>query len=64
MLMIGVVLWLRGRMTAHWVTRGLRTFILLDSLLLFLASAVFSDGLLFVEQRGWTTTQEDSPTRR
>ncbi len=64
MLVIGVVLWLRGRMTAHWVRRGLVTFVLLDSLLLFLASAVVSDGLLFVVQRGWTARHGDTETMR
>lgn len=59
LLVVSVVLWLRARMGAHWVTRWLLACLLLDSVLLFFASAVLSDGVLFVLQRGWTTTQPD-----
>lgn len=60
MLVITLLLWLRRGMTAHWFTRWLLAFILLDSLLLFIASAVFSDGLLFIRNKAWQTHQPDA----
>jgi hypothetical protein len=60
MLVIVVVLWLQVDMTANWLSRWLLNFILFDSLLLFIASAVISDGLLFIRQRGWDVPQPDA----
>lgn len=51
MLALTVILWLRGRQQLPRIMRGLLTFLLLDSLLLF-AGSVISDGG-FVVQRGW-----------
>ena len=59
-LVIALLLWLRRGMSACWFTRWLLAFILLDSLLLFIASAVFSDGLLFLQQKAWQTTEPNA----
>lgn len=53
MLVIVVVLWLRVDVSAHMFIRWLLNFLLFDSLLLFIASAILSDGLLFIINREW-----------
>lgn len=53
MAVIATLLWLRRKSAAHWFTRWLLASILLDSLLLFFASAVLSDGVLFLREESW-----------
>ena len=53
MLLLAVVLWLRRRQRSSWVTRGLLSCVLLNSVLLFVGSLISDGG--FVLQRGWET---------
>jgi hypothetical protein len=53
MLLIIILLWAQVDETTTWFKRWLLNFLLFDSALLFFASAVLSDGLLFVLQKGW-----------
>jgi hypothetical protein len=57
LLIIVVLLWLQVDVTANEFTRWLLNFVLFDSLLLFIASAVLSDGLLFILHKDWKKTQ-------
>ncbi len=60
MLMIAVLVWLSRGRAANWFTRWLLASMLLDSLLLFFASAVLSDGVLFIREEAWKTNQPDT----
>ncbi len=53
MLLIATLLWSRQGRATNWFTRWLLGSILLDSLLLFFASAVLSDGMLFIREEAW-----------
>jgi hypothetical protein len=55
MLMIVVVLWLQVDVAAWEFTDWALNFVLFDSVLLFIASAVLSDGLLFILNKDWKT---------
>jgi hypothetical protein len=57
---IVVLLWLQVDVTANGFTRWLLNFVLFDSLLLFIASAILSDGLLFIRDKAWKVTQPDA----
>lgn len=60
MLAIAALLWRRRGMAANWFTRWLLAFMLLDAVLLFIASAVLSDGLLFIRNEGWKAKRPDA----
>ena len=60
MLVIAVLLWLQVDVTANGFMRWVLNFVLFDSLLLFIASAVLSDGLLFVLNKDWKAAQPDA----
>jgi hypothetical protein len=60
MLVIIVWLWLQAGGMANGLTGWLLNFLLFDSLLLFIASAVLSDGVLFILQKGWNPAQPDA----
>lgn len=60
MLVIAVWLWVQAGGTANGLTGWLLNFLLFDSLLLFIASAVLSDGVLFILQKGWNPVQPDA----
>ena len=59
MLVIAVLLWLRRGMAANGFTRWFLAFVLLDSVLLFIASAVFSDGMLFIREEAWKASKPE-----
>ena len=59
-LMIGVLLWMQAGGTANGLMGWLSNFLLVDSALLFFASAVLSDGVLFILQKPWMTAQSDA----
>ncbi|HEY0604188.1 MAG TPA: hypothetical protein VGD58_14815 [Herpetosiphonaceae bacterium] len=59
-LLIGVLLWMQAGGAANGLTGWLLNFLLFDSLLLFIASAVLSDGVLFVLQKGWLPARRDA----
>ncbi len=53
MLVIVAIVWFRVDASAARFIRWLLTFLLVDSVLLFITSAVLSDGLLFILNREW-----------
>lgn len=59
-LTFATLLWLRRGMATTWFTRWLLTFVLLDSVLLFIGSAILSDGVLFIRDEAWKATQPDA----
>jgi hypothetical protein len=59
MLVIAVTLWRRGHLRSSRITHGWLTFLLLDSLLLFVGSLLSDGG--FVVQRGWERPSEAEP---
>lgn len=60
LLVIVVLLWLQVDVTASGFTRWLLNFLLFDSVLLFIGSAVFSDGLLFLMNQDWKAPQPNA----
>jgi hypothetical protein len=52
-----IVLWLRRGAGEGWLARWLRGGFLLDAALLFFASAVLSDGVLFIREEAWKAEQ-------
>jgi hypothetical protein len=60
LLAIAVLLWFQIDVTANDFMRWLLGFVLFDSLLLFIASAILSDGLLFIRNKDWQTAQRDT----
>jgi len=59
-LAIGILLWVQVDVTTSGFMRWLFNFLLFDSVLLFIASAVLSDGLLFLLNKDWKTPQPDA----
>jgi hypothetical protein len=57
LLVIAVVLWLQVDVSANAFTRWLLGFVLFDSLLLFIASAILSDGVLFIRNKDWQVAE-------
>ena len=56
-LVLAALLWRRRGWAASGNTRWLLACLLLDSALLFVASAVLSDGVLFVREEAWKASQ-------
>ncbi len=59
-LVIGVLLWLQMDATTGGFTRWLLNFLLFDSVLIFIGSAILSDGLLFILNKDWKTSQPNA----
>jgi len=59
-LAMGILLWLQVDVTTSGFMRWLFNFLLFDSVLLFIASAILSDGLLFILNKDWKTPQPDA----
>ena len=61
-LMIVLAIWLNTRDTPEWTLRYLTTYMLVDAGLLFFVSAVLSDGILFIVQKGWQPPAPENTT--
>ena len=56
LLIIVILLWIQDGSGASW----LFNFLLFDAIILFIGSAVFSDGVFFIRDKGWIQTDPPS----
>lgn len=59
---IVLLIWLNARSVPQWSIRYLTTYMLVDAGLLLFVSAVLSDGVLFIVQKGWRTQPAEDTT--
>jgi hypothetical protein len=60
LLIIMLLIWLNLRTIPQWTLRYLTAYMLFDAALLFFVSAVLSDGVLFIIQKGWRPPSDDT----